>query len=77
MVDVVGLALLTWAVELAWNSAPDRVWVHTCTLDHPSALAFYRRSGFIAYRQEIEIAEDPRLTGLIPRTAAPHVPVFE
>lgn len=72
-----GRFLMTAATDRAWSRPIERFHVHTCTLDHPSALAFYRRSGFIAYRQEIEIAEDPRLTGLIPRTAAPHVPVFE
>jgi ribosomal protein S18 acetylase RimI-like enzyme len=61
-----GLALLTWAVELAWNSAPDRVWVHTCTLDHPRALAMYQRVGFAPYRQEAVEIDDPRLSGLFP-----------
>ncbi len=28
-----------------------RVWLHTCTFDHPSAVAFYQRSGFIPLRR--------------------------
>lgn len=79
--DLIGLGagrfLMTAATDRAWLRPIERFHVHTCTLDHPSALAFYRRSGFVAYRQQIEIAEDPRLTGLMPRTAAPHVPVFD
>ena len=38
------------ALELAWSRPISRVWVHTCTFDHPSALAFYQRSGFLPFR---------------------------
>ncbi len=47
-----GGALLTSAVERAWDMGARRVWVHTCTLDHPSALANYRRRGFRLYKEE-------------------------
>ena|ERR1700730_3261211 len=40
----VGRWLMNCAIERAW-SRPIRFWVHTCTLDHPDALAFYIRSG--------------------------------
>ena len=63
--------------ELAWSRQVARVWVHTCTLDHPSALAFYQRSGFRAFRHQIEIADDPRLDGTLARSAAKHVPIIE
>jgi GNAT superfamily N-acetyltransferase len=72
-----GRAMMSATTEKAWARRIDRFWVHTCTLDHPSALAFYRRSGFIAYAQEIEIADDPRVLGLLPRTAAPHITVLD
>ena len=36
-----GGALLTDAARRAWQSGPTRVWLHTCTLDHPQALANY------------------------------------
>jgi hypothetical protein len=45
-------------------------------LDHPDALAFYIRSGFRPFRRQIEITDDPRLTGVLPETAAPHVPII-
>jgi hypothetical protein len=51
--------------------------VHTCTLDHPGALAFYIRSGFRPFRRQIEISEDLRITGEAPRSASPHVPPIE
>ena len=57
-----GRWLMNRALELAWSRQVSRVWVHTCTLDHPSALAFYQRSGFRAFRQQVEIADDPRWT---------------
>jgi GNAT superfamily N-acetyltransferase len=45
--------LLTQAVETAWAEAPDRVWLHTCTLDHPNALPNYLRRGFQPVRREV------------------------
>ncbi len=71
-----GRALLAHCLPLAWEHKPRRVWLHTCTSDHPSALAFYRKFGFVPFKRAIEIADDPRLTGDLPRTAAPHVPIL-
>lgn len=71
-----GRFLMDVALERAWAGRPRRVWVHTCTLDHPGALAFYRRSGFTPYQTQIEIADDPRLDGTLPETAAPQVPLI-
>jgi hypothetical protein len=50
--------------------------VHTCTLDGPTALNFYIRSGFVPYQRQVETFSDPRLTGLIPRDAAPQIPLI-
>jgi GNAT superfamily N-acetyltransferase len=72
-----GRWLMNRALELAWSRPVRRVWVHTCTFDHPSALAFYQRSGFRPFRRQIEIADDPRLVGTAPRSAARHVPIIE
>ena len=74
-----GRFMMATALARAWAHAPTpaRVTVHTCTLDHPGALAFYRRAGFVPFKFSIEVAEDPRLTGLLPRTAAPQVPLLE
>ena len=43
-----GRWLMNRALELAWSRPVTRVWLHTCTFDHPAALAFYQRSGFRA-----------------------------
>jgi len=47
-----GGALLTSAIQQAWkmSSSVRRVWVHTCTLDHPSALANYQARGMTIYK---------------------------
>ena len=47
-----GQFLLTRAVQSAWELGPDRVWLHTCTLDHPAALSNYRKRGFRIVREE-------------------------
>lgn len=73
----VGRFAMNRAIEYAWARPIRRFWVHTCTLDHSGALAFYRRSGFVPYARKIEIADDPRLAGIIARDAAPQVPLFE
>ncbi len=54
-----GKALLTRAVDEAWRSAPQRVWLHTCSLDHPAALHNYRARGFVVYREEAFDARIP------------------
>ena len=38
--------LLTVAVERAWNFGANRVWLSTCSHDHPHALQNYLRRGF-------------------------------
>ncbi len=47
-----GGVLLTRAVERGWQMGAARVWVHTCSLDHPRALANYRARGFRQFREE-------------------------
>lgn len=55
-----GGALLSEAVRSAWawqneaGEAPERVWVHTCSDDHPSALANYQARGFEVFKTEEE-----------------------
>jgi GNAT superfamily N-acetyltransferase len=72
-----GRWLMDRALERAWSRPVARVWVHTCTFDHPAAVAFYQRSGFRAFRRQIEIVDDPRLDGTAPRSTARHVPIIE
>ena len=70
-----GRALLAHCLPMAWGHQPQRVWLHTCTSDHPAALGFYMRLGFVPYKRAVEISDDPRVTGDIPRNAALHVPI--
>ena len=71
-----GRWLLAHAVRLAWRDGVKRVHVHTCTLDHPAAVAAYRRAGFVPYKRAIERFTDPRLTGILPADSAPQVPLL-
>jgi GNAT superfamily N-acetyltransferase len=69
--------LMAQALASGWRKDVARMWVHTCTLDHPSALGFYRRHGFVPFARAVETFADPRLLGLLPREAAPHVPLID
>lgn len=72
----VGQWLMHEALTRAWRDDIARVHVHTCTLDHPAAVAFYVRSGFTPYKREVEVAPDPRLAGELPPSAGAHAPVI-
>jgi GNAT superfamily N-acetyltransferase len=57
----IGRGLGSWfleeAVQRAWDGAPERVLVHTCSLDHPRALPGYERGGFRVY-DVVEVLAD-------------------
>jgi len=44
--------LLRDAIDKAWQLGGKRVWLHTCTLDHPSALTNYQARGFSVFKEE-------------------------
>ena len=69
-----GRWLMAETLARAWAKGIDRVWLHTCTLDHPHALGFYRAQGFTATKRTIETFPDPRVTGVLPAEAAPQIP---
>jgi GNAT superfamily N-acetyltransferase len=69
-----GPYLMNWAVDQAWQYGPRRLTVNTCTLDHPKALRTYQRIGFVAYKQERKLIDDPRLAGLVPAHLEPRLP---
>lgn len=70
-------SLMNAALKSAWRAGISKVWLHTCTLDHPKAVDFYTRSGFTPTRRYVEILPDPRLKGFLPKSAAPQVPLVE
>ena len=72
-----GRFLMNEAIRRAFAQPISRFFVHTCSLDHPGALSFYTRSGFTPYRRAIEVADDPRLQGFLPRECAPQIPVLD
>ncbi|WP_299685571.1 GNAT family N-acetyltransferase [uncultured Tateyamaria sp.] len=72
-----GRFLMNNAIELAWAQAITRFHLHTCTIDSPQALPFYRRSGFVPVSQKFELADDPRIAHGYDRGLAPHIPIFD
>lgn len=73
----IGRHLMNEALRRAWARPISRLWVHTCSFDHPNALAFYQRSGFRPYQVMVEVHKDPRLTGHMPKDASPSAPLIE
>jgi len=50
----IGTRLLDRAIRRAWELAPRRVWVHTCSLDGPAALRTYQGRGLEIYDERVE-----------------------
>ncbi|SFP94075.1 GNAT family N-acetyltransferase [Sphingomonas rubra] len=73
----IGGWMMAETLARAWRPGVARVDVNTCTLDHPAALGFYRRHGFVATGRTIETFADPRIAGILPRDAAPQVPLLD
>jgi GNAT superfamily N-acetyltransferase len=69
-----GRWLVAEAVRRAWERPIERLRVHTCTFDHPRAAPLYRGAGFRPVGFAVEVAEDPRLSGVLSPDVAPHVP---
>jgi GNAT superfamily N-acetyltransferase len=72
-----GGLFLRWAIHRAWRGggrggrpATERVWLHTCDYDHPSALAVYRKAGFLVYDEWVEL--EPYPEAHLARLARPH-----
>lgn len=64
MPDQTGQGLGPWLMQAVLERVFDcpawtchRFWLHTCSLDHPKALAFYQDAGFTLYKEEVESVE--------------------
>lgn len=61
--DMIGRHLGSWfmreTLTRAFALRPNRVWLHTCTEDHPEAQTFYERMGFQVFKRETETVADP------------------
>jgi len=71
-----GRAFMAALLDRAWIGPTERVWLHTCNLDSPAALSFYQKCGFRPYKCAVEVADDPRLRGILPEDAAPQAPII-
>ena len=47
-----GSVLLNHAIASASRKNPNRMWVHTCSLDHKHALQNYKSKGFEIFKEE-------------------------
>jgi len=46
-----GKYFLRWSIDRAWGYRPKRLWLHTCTDDHPAAIPNYLKAGFAIYKE--------------------------
>lgn len=70
--EAIGRGLGPWlldaAIARAWSEpGVERVWVHTCSLDHPAALRTYERAGFVVFDVREHEQDDPRPLPVRPR----------
>lgn len=72
----IGRNVMALTLEKAWKESTRKVCLQTCNFDHPAALGFYQKCGFQPVRFGIELMDDPRLTGILPKNAAPHIPLL-
>lgn len=67
---------LARAILRAQAKAPKQtVHINTCTHDHPGALILYQKAGFRIVREQPFTIPDPRLSGILARDSARHVPL--
>ena len=68
------------SVEKVWSVEKvrpvEKVWVHTCTLDDPGAVAFYTKQGFVPHARFVEVFRDPRACGLLTDDLGPLHPLI-
>ena len=56
-----GSYFLNWTIQKAWEFKPHRLWLHTCSLDHPRSLEFYEETGFVVYKVETRTDNVPSM----------------
>ena len=72
-----GARLMAYAFREARRKNVTRLWLHSCHIDAPGSAGFYQAQGFRPTRSAIEILDDPRISGHLPKHFAPHVPFIE
>jgi GNAT superfamily N-acetyltransferase len=54
-----GKELLASTLEIAWDQSPSRLWLSTCSLDHPRALPNYQAAGFKIFKTKEALTNLP------------------
>ncbi|CBS86871.1 GNAT family N-acetyltransferase [Azospirillum lipoferum] len=77
--DFIGHKLGPWLLDSiirkAWEGGAKKLLVNTCSFDHPKALPLYQSMGFVPIRHVAREVRDPRLDGVLPRSAGEHIPL--
>lgn len=54
-----GMPFLNWCIAKAWEQPIQRLWLHTCDLDHSAAIHLYKKAGFEVYDQDTIFQQKP------------------
>lgn len=54
-----GGALLSEIIRIGFDAGVHRVWLHTCSLDHPSAVPNYKKRGMREFDRKVVLQEIP------------------
>jgi GNAT superfamily N-acetyltransferase len=73
----IGRRFLQNIIHLEWNTEVERMWLSTCGMDHPKALAFYENAGFTKFKTSVGEFRDWRFTGFYSMDDAPQIPYGE
>lgn len=70
-----GQWLMSQTMALSWRKGVTKLLVQTSSIDDPRAQSLYIKAGFVPVHRGVDVFPDPRLSGLFPANAAPHVPI--
>ena len=70
----IGKLFLNNIIYEVWNSGVDRMWLSTCSLDHPKAIRFYQSAGFNIFKTRMGEFKDYRFSDFYDLNDAPHIP---
>ena len=60
-----GKAILSAGLDYLYSKNPQRIYIQTCSLDHPNAISMYQRFGFKAFSRQNVLLENEQFTLIV------------